>query len=212
MNKLIVMLIAALGLFTACAEKEAASEFDNWEARNTAAFVDTLRLANAEIAKAKAQYGAAWADHCNWRTYRSYTNIDVANTTWKDSIAVRIHQRGTGSGTPLYTDTVRVAYIGRLLPTDLHPEGYVFDKTGTSAQWDRVFSPQYMQTNQFAVSNLVEGFTTALQQMHIGDRWRVFMPADMGYGATTKGSIPAYSMLIFDMQLTQYWRAGSRGK
>ena len=30
--------------------------------------------------------------------------------------------------------------------------------------------------------NLIEGLSSSMQQMHIGDRWEVYIPAEMGYG------------------------------
>ena len=30
--------------------------------------------------------------------------------------------------------------------------------------------------------DLIEGWVIAMQQMHIGDRWEVYIPAEMGYG------------------------------
>lgn len=209
MKKALLLLFVALGLFAACSEKEETpSEYDNWASRNATAFVDTLRIAQTAIAKAKAQYGEAWESHCAWRTFRSYTVVEGAALTWKDSIAVRIYKQGAGSGSPLYTDSVRVAYIGRLLPTSQHPQGFVFDKSGLHSDAAQAFLPQYLTTTKFLTSNLVVGYTTALQKMHIGDQWRVFMPAELGYGAQKSKTIPAQSMLIFDIQLSQYWRKG----
>lgn len=213
MKKALLFLFVALGTFAACSEKEdTLSEYDNWASRNSAAFVDTLRIAQAAIAKAKAQHGTEWESHCAWRTFRSYTTVESAALTWKDSIAVRIHQRGTGSGTPFYTDSVRMAYIGRLMPTPQHPQGFVFDKSGLHTDPAQAFLPQHLTTVKALTSNLVEGFTTALQKMHIGDQWRVFMPAEMGYGAQKSKTIPAHSMLIFDIQLSQYWRNGFKAE
>jgi FKBP-type peptidyl-prolyl cis-trans isomerase FklB len=60
------------------------------------------------------------------------------------------------------------------------------------------------------VSNTVDGFTTVLQQMHIGDRWLVYIPAEMGYGESDVNAIlKGGSTLIFEIQLVSYCRAGS---
>ena len=210
MKQLLFLLLAAVGLLSACSEDDnTVSEYANWPARNITAFRDTLAQANAAIAAARATHGDAWTDHCEWRTLGSYTNLPTAKTSWRDSIAVRVLKTGTGSGTPLYTDSVRVIYVGRLLPTPQTPKGYVFDQSGLAGNVDEAFRPEYGQTARFAVRNLVEGFTTALQQMHIGDRWRLFLPADMAYGSASRTGIPGGSMLIFDVELRNYWRSGT---
>ena len=54
----------------------------------------------------------------------------------------------------------------------------------------------------FRVSDLISGFQIALQNMHVGDYWRVFIPSEMGYGKRGAGSdIPGNSTLIFEIQL-----------
>ena len=51
------------------------------------------------------------------------------------------------------------------------------------------------------VSDLIEGFGIALQSMHIGDHWIVYIPWQMGYGKRSSGPIPAFSTLIFEIEL-----------
>jgi len=45
--------------------------------------------------------------------------------------------------------------------------------------------------------------------MHIGDRWKVYMPYQLAYGESGSSSIPGYSTLVFDMTLVAYYRAGT---
>ena len=49
--------------------------------------------------------------------------------------------------------------------------------------------------------DLIEGWIIAMQQMHIGDRWEVYIPAEMGYGKFSQPGIPGGSTLIFDIEL-----------
>ena len=42
--------------------------------------------------------------------------------------------------------------------------------------------------------------------MHVGDHWQVFIPANLAYGGRVNSTIPAYSMLRFEMALTAYKR------
>lgn len=197
-------------LFASCDEsKDTMGEYDNWQARNTTAFTDTLRMAQAQIDKALELYGDQWEQHCDWRVLPSYLLTSNAAPRTAQKVVVRIVDRGTGSGHPLSTDTVRINYVGRLLPTISTPMGKVFDHSGATAHADQAFHPSFAQPVKLATNATVEGFATALQAMRIGDRWRVFIPAAMGYGQASQDKIPAGSLLIFDLQLRAYWRAGA---
>ena len=214
MRKLYIHLLAiflALPMLTACSEEETPDlDYYNWAQRNTTYFTETLSEAKAAVSAAKAAYGADWENHCDWRVYRTYlksSNSDFATT---DSVCVKIVERGQGSGCPLYTDSVRVNYIGRTMPTLNYPEGRVFDHSGLYSAPEEVFNPDFAQPTGLLVSNTVDGFTTVLQHMHIGDRWVVYMPAEMGYGSSDISDIiRGGSTLIFDLQLVAYCRAGS---
>ncbi|MCM1079450.1 MAG: FKBP-type peptidyl-prolyl cis-trans isomerase [Bacteroidales bacterium] len=49
--------------------------------------------------------------------------------------------------------------------------------------------------------DLIEGWIIALQQMHAGDKWEVYIPAEMGYGKFSQPGIPGGSTLIFEIEL-----------
>lgn len=49
--------------------------------------------------------------------------------------------------------------------------------------------------------DLVEGWIIAMQQMCVGDKWEVCIPAEMGYGKFSQPGIPRGSMLIFEIEL-----------
>ena len=49
--------------------------------------------------------------------------------------------------------------------------------------------------------DLIEGWIIAMQQMHIGDKWEVYIPAEMGYGKFSQSGIPGGSTLIFEIEL-----------
>ena len=53
----------------------------------------------------------------------------------------------------------------------------------------------------FRLRDLITGWVIALQQMHPGDRWEVYIPAEKAYGKSTQPGIPGGSMLIFDIEL-----------
>jgi hypothetical protein len=49
--------------------------------------------------------------------------------------------------------------------------------------------------------DLIEGWIIAIQQMHIGDKWELYIPAEMGYGKFSQPGIPGGSTLIFEIEL-----------
>ena len=68
--------------------------------------------------------------------------------------------------------------------------------------------------SQFLVNGVITGWTTALQYMHPGDVWRIYIPYSLAYGESGNSSgsvtIPGYSTLIFDVELYAFKRTGSK--
>lgn len=99
-------------------------------------------------------------------------------------VLVKILKSGEGDRSPRTGNVVTVNYKGSLI------NGKVFDNS-----WERGYP------EAFRVSDLIVGWQIALTQMRIGDHWIVYIPYDKGYGARASGPIPAYSTLIFEMEL-----------
>ena len=132
---------------------------------------------------------------------RAYNIDEKVATHSYDHIVVNVLKAGNGSGCPIYTDSVKVHYSGRLLPSASYPNGKVFDQS-----WTGDYDLTTMMPVKFAVKGVVTGFGTALQYMHIGDRWQVIIPQQLAYGSSnTPGA--AYSTLVFDVTLVAYYRA-----
>lgn len=103
--------------------------------------------------------------------------------TLPDGLQYQVLVAGTGSR-PIATDSVRVDYVGKLM------DGTVFDSSITRGK------PLVI-----GVSQVIKGWTEALKLMPVGSRWRLFIPASLGYGIRQAGSIPPNSVLIFDVDL-----------
>jgi FKBP-type peptidyl-prolyl cis-trans isomerase FklB len=57
---------------------------------------------------------------------------------------------------------------------------------------------------QFGLSQVISGWTEALQLMKVGDKWRLFIPPAMAYGTSSPTpAIPPNSALIFDVELLE---------
>jgi len=170
-------------------EDEEANEYSNWQARNEAYWLS--------MDDSLSRGGTAW------RKIKSYTKDPTTEAATTEYIYVKVLETGHETESPLYTDTVRVSYRGRLIPSAQHAAGYVFDQT-----YRESFSWEATGVSYGVASGYVEGFTTALMQMHRGDRWRVYIPYQLGYNAVVKTGIPAYSTLIFDLALVDFWHPG----
>lgn len=183
-----VLLVLPMALLSSCSESDdEVVEFDNWQQRNDTYFNDLYN-------RAKSNSTGEWKVFTQWSI-----NEDVA-TKADDHIVVQVLESGTGSGSPLYTDSVAIHYSARLIPSVSYPEGYEFDKS-----WAGTFQAAVSKPYSGRVNSFVDGFATALQHMHVGDHWKVYIPYRLGYGSSA-GSIPAYSTLIFDLRLVAYYK------
>lgn len=96
----------------------------------------------------------------------------------------KVMETGTGDRSPQQFSVVTCHYRGSLI------NGKVFDSSFERG------CPE-----AFRCRDLIAGFTSALLHMKVGDRWMVYIPFDQGYGTRASGPIPAYSTLIFEIQL-----------
>lgn len=53
----------------------------------------------------------------------------------------------------------------------------------------------------FRLRDLIPGWIIALQQMHVGDKWEIYIPAEQAYGSRSIPGIPGGSTLIFEIEL-----------
>ena len=183
---LALILFPFAGIVSSCSDdnSEDEDEYANWQTRNDAVV-------------------SQWSSDASLRKIKCFTKDQTTGGTSNDYIYVEVLEEGSETESPLFTDSVWVAYRGRLIPTTQHPEGYVFDQS-----YSDDFSWRTADMSQFCVNALVSGFSTALMQMHRGDRWRVRIPYHLGYGSSSKTYIPGYSNLIFDIALLDFWHPG----
>lgn len=195
---LAVALFAVFGLASCSEEDDTVEEFPNWQARNDAFFnslTDSV-LNLLELNPART----------DWKRIKSWSKSDSIEGSNSDYIIVKVIEEGdAASATPLYTDTVTVHYLGRLLPSVSYPYGFVFDQSYYGNYYDDVSKPLQMAIGNSGGNMLVDGFATALQHMRRGDHWMVYIPYQLGYGSQSQTGVPAYSTLIFDLRLVDFW-------
>ena len=91
----------------------------------------------------------------------------------------------SGDGrTPGPTDTVSAHYHGTFT------DGRVFDS-----------SVERGEPLDLPVNGVIQGWQEALQMMKEGDKWRLTVPPELGYGANGVGPIPGNTTLIFEVEL-----------
>lgn len=118
-------------------------------------------------------------------------------------IYYQIITKGTGT-IPIVGNVVRVSYAG-----------WLWNDTTTyqsTLSTDDVFDN--MDKYDFTVgTGVIDGWSLVVQHMPVGSEWKVYIPYYLGYGtsASSAGSgIPAYSTLIFDINLKEIVSANSK--
>ena len=99
-------------------------------------------------------------------------------------IYYKVLETGEGKVSPTVRSIVSVHYRGTLT------DGKEFDN-----------SYKRNCPEAFRLCDVIDGWQIALQQMHVGDKWIIYIPSEMGYGSKASGPIPAYSTLIFEVEL-----------
>lgn len=184
-----LMALLAFVLFSCSESTEESNEYENWTERNEVYFASLTDSLNNNPAQ--------------WRRIKS-VYLDQ-NTEGKKTDYIYVKMLPSDGGfadeteMPLHTDSVRIMYQGRNI------QGKVFDGT--------VYGDYSSSTNATAklrVSTCVDGMATALQHMHRGDHWIVYIPETLGYGSQdmTATGLPPYSVLIFEMTLVDFCRVG----
>lgn len=110
-------------------------------------------------------------------------------------------QKGTGNK-PSKGSIVRVNYTGRFL------DGKVFDtsdeataKTAGLYDESRTFEPI-----EFALGEgiVISGWDEGIALMNAGTKAQLIIPSAIAYGEMEQGPIPAYSTLVFDVELVSF--------
>ena len=106
----------------------------------------------------------------------------------KAELQYKILQSGPPGPSPKKTDIVEIHYVGSLI------NGTVFDssvKRGIPAT--------------FGVSDVMPGWSEALQMMKVGDKWELFIPPKLGFGEAGLPQTGPGSTMIFEIELRSFY-------
>ncbi|NLY24330.1 MAG: hypothetical protein GX042_04845 [Bacteroidales bacterium] len=173
LNLSLFLMISAVILLSSCDETETFD--DKWKLDNEAQFAAIA--ANTAYAKLSSQSGNGFI---------MYKEIES----------------GEGA-TPYFTDQVKVLYTGWFKREWSKSDTYTDDK-GNSI-YNKIIFDSTSNRNDipsiFAVNGVVDGFSTALQHMQVGDKWEIWIPWKLGYGESGNNSIQGYTTLVFEIEL-----------
>ena len=94
---------------------------------------------------------------------------------------------GTGDAHPMVNTRCKCHYAGTLI------DGTKFDSS-----YDRG------QPTSFAPSQVIKGWTEAMQLMVQGDKWELYIPSDLAYGDRGRPpKIPGGAVLVFTIEIIE---------
>jgi len=104
--------------------------------------------------------------------------------TTASGLQYKVVKSGNGK-TPQADDTVTTNYRGTLI------DGREFDSSYSRGQ-----------PASFPVKGVIKGWTEALQLMKVGDKWELYIPSELAYGAAQRSElIQPNSTLVFELEL-----------
>jgi FKBP-type peptidyl-prolyl cis-trans isomerase FkpA/FKBP-type peptidyl-prolyl cis-trans isomerase FklB len=103
--------------------------------------------------------------------------------TTASGLQYQVIRMGNGA-LPKATDKVRVNYVGTLL------DGTKFDSSYDNGQ-----------PVEFALNQVIPGWTEGLQLMPVNSKFRFWVPSNLGYGPNGQGPIGPNATLVFEIEL-----------
>lgn len=177
------MLVVMLFTLAACSDDDDKIVIDEaWKEINLAAFDARLQDAKTDT-----------------------TLFTINSESGNGQIICKILKKGEGTETIYYTSKVNCYYKGCFVTNE---DGEVVADRDSVLTQGEVFDSRLRENGDDKVlfevddSGLRDGFATALQHMHEGDIWEVWMPYQLGYGVSGYDDIKPYTTLVFQIEVT----------
>lgn len=113
------------------------------------------------------------------------TTNSITATQHPSGFFYKINQAGTGAAVVNLCSVVSVKYAGRLT------NGTYFDPT----------TPGTTSAATFTLGQVIVGWQKGVPLISAGGKITLYIPPSLGYGSSAAGTIPANSILIFDIEL-----------
>lgn len=187
----LLFVVAVLVAATACSKSEDDSA-ERWRTANDAAFA---------AIKSNASY------------------TEIKSPGHEGSIYYKELKKGTGTKPILFTSTVSIYARGWFVAD--YPDNKYIRQGAVFQSWQEadgvpfttLVSSVGVPPKGFSAYTLTKGVRVALQYMHEGDRWEVWVPYTLGLGendgslfvnvmpSSSATKIPAYSTLVFEIEV-----------
>lgn len=153
---------------------------------------DSLLMTSMQASKLEADYKKAQFRKANEANIKLCEDFLAKNkkrpevTTTASGLQYEILKKAENPGAmPTAASTVKVHYHGT------NVDGSVFDS-----------SVERGQPIEFPLSRVIKGWTEGLQYMHVGDKFKFYIPQDLAYGERPGSpKIKPFSALIFEVEL-----------
>lgn len=178
----LLSILSILGILTIVSCNKTETFDDKWKNENEAQFAKIA--ANQEYTKLESQSGNGF-------------------------IMYKVLKSGEGL-TPLFTDQVKVLFTGWYKNIWEKPDTYT-DENGNVITNKIVFEstanmndiPIVFDVSPLSQYGVVDGYSTALQHMKEGDKWEIWIPWNLGYGAAGNNNIRGYTTLAYEIELVK---------
>jgi len=177
----------AAGIVDALAGKDAA--LTDQQMQEAAEKIETLLRARQEEMLSEMRKAAA-ANLEKSKLFLEENAKKEGIKTLDSGLQYQVLTAGNGQS-PSAADTVRVHYTGKLI------DGTTFDSSVARGE-----------PAEFGVNQVIPGWQQALQEMKVGDKWMLYIPPQLAYGAQggPGGRIGPNEALIFEVELLEIVR------